>query len=130
MSADNGREPGALSAVQLRPGPCGASLDHLVREQENRSRHGHGERLSGFQINHELETSRPLNRLLRRIGTLKYLARQRPRLAEEPWQVRAVGEKPTHARELRKQRNRGKPMREAEISEELQIAREERRRQQ
>ena len=40
--------------------------------------------LSGLQIDHKLEASWPLNGLLRCIGALKDLARQRPRLAKEP----------------------------------------------
>jgi hypothetical protein len=57
---------------------CFPSLDHLVREKENRSRDGHAERLSGFEIDYELKASWSLNGLLRRICAVEDLSRKHP----------------------------------------------------
>src|SRR5215213_70664 len=108
--------------LRVRRQTPGASFDDLVSEQENRSGDGHAECFSGLEIDHELEAGGSLNGLLRCIGAIEDLARQGPRLAKEPRQVGAVGEKAPRARELREKRNGRKPVFEAEVGEQLQIA--------
>src|SRR6266542_4184531 len=53
--------------------PCGLSLNHLVRTQQQRLRNRYPERLSGPEVDHELKLRRLFHGQVAGIGAFEYL---------------------------------------------------------
>ena len=59
--------------MQFNPGVAEWLLDHLIRPRQHIRRDRQADLLRGFQVDHELDLRRLLNRQISRLGTFKDL---------------------------------------------------------
>jgi hypothetical protein len=77
-------------------------LDHLIRPQQERRRDRESEGLGGPEVDHQLELRRLLDRELSGIGALQEFVYEKGRTSVELGKVRAVRDKDSGFRELRR----------------------------